>query len=62
MQGGQRPRGGENRTWMGQHIGLVGEQGKSRRVMGDKMGRTGSPGLRRALNARLRTKAVNGSQ
>lgn len=35
--GGQRPRSGENRAWMGQHIGLMGEQGKSSRAVGGKM-------------------------
>lgn len=37
VQGGQRPRSGENRAWMGQHIGLMGEQGEPSRAVGGKM-------------------------
>lgn len=51
---GRGPELGRTEHGWGQHIGLVGEQRKSRKVMGGKMGRIGSPGLKRALNACLR--------
>lgn len=45
------PEVGSTGQGQGQQIGLVGEQGRSRRIMGDRTGGTGSSGLRRTLNA-----------
>ena len=37
MQYWQRPGSEEVRAWMGMQVGLVGEHGKSRRVMGNNL-------------------------
>lgn len=50
---GRGPEVGSTGHGQGQQIGLVGEQGEPRRVMGDRIGGTASPELRRAFSVCL---------